>query len=45
MRLVVDASVVVKWLFADSEREEHTELATTDSWLTWGALLQKRVSV
>ena len=29
MRLVVDASVVVKWLFADPEREEHTELATT----------------
>ena len=29
MRLVVDASVVVKWLVADPEREEHTELATT----------------
>lgn len=29
MRLVVDASVVVKWLFADPDREEHTELATT----------------
>ena len=29
MRLVVDASVVVKWLFANPEREEHTELATT----------------
>lgn len=28
MRLVVDASVVVKWLFADPEREEHTALAT-----------------
>lgn len=29
MRLVVDASVVIKWLFADPEREEHTERATT----------------
>ncbi len=29
MRLVVDAGMVVKWLFADPEREKHTELATT----------------
>ena len=29
MRLVVDASVVIKWLFADPEREEHTERATS----------------
>jgi len=29
MRLVVDASVVIKWLFADPEREEYTERATT----------------
>ncbi len=28
MRLVVDANVVVKWLFADPGREKHTELAT-----------------
>ena len=29
MRLVVDASVVIKWLFADPEREEYTQRATT----------------
>jgi predicted nucleic acid-binding protein len=28
VRLVVDASVVIKWLFADPQREDHTRLAT-----------------
>ena len=39
MRLVVDASVVVKWLFADPEREAHTELATT----LMSAVVQQKV--
>ncbi len=39
MRLVVDASVVVKWLFANPEREEHTELATT----LMSAIVQEKV--
>jgi predicted nucleic acid-binding protein len=28
VKLVVDASVVIKWLFADPEREAHTQQAT-----------------
>jgi predicted nucleic acid-binding protein len=28
VRIVVDASVVIKWLFADPQREEHTQEAT-----------------
>ncbi len=28
MTLVIDASVIIKWLFADPEREDYTELAT-----------------
>lgn len=28
MRVVLDASVIIKWLFSDSAREDHTQRAT-----------------
>ena len=40
MRLVIDASVIIKWLFADPAREEHTERATT----LMAAVVQQQVS-
>lgn len=39
MRVVVDASVVVKWLFADPQREEFTQRATA----LMGGVVQGRV--